>query len=205
VNILLIDDHPIVLEALASILKPHFPDSNIVSVQSAALFQRALATSPTWDGIIVDLNFNGEFKGFEIIEAIKSASSDIPVIVLSMHTEAAIIRKALDYGAYAYVTKTEAPSEIFKAFRHIQEGRTYISQFSSDALKSADACKTALSKREVQIAKFVMQGETSKSIAKKLTISVRTVEAHRNNIMRKMGAKNTAQLIGLLRRQILSI
>lgn len=199
-KILLVDDHPIVLEALSSILRNKYPTTEIECVQDLPTFKQKFQPDSHWDGVIVDLNFYGEFKGFDLITTVKTAHPSVPVIVLSMHVEPAIIKKSLSLGANAYVTKTESPSEIFKAFEEVHAGRIYISQASQTALNGLVAADSgALTKREQEIAKMVILGETSKSIGEKLSISSRTVETHRTNILKKLGAKNTVQLIGLLR------
>lgn len=190
-NVLLVDDHPIVLEALASLLARRDPRSRIVPLSKIEDFSKTLTKGDAWDVVLVDLNFHGEMRGFDLITEIKNHSPELPVIVISMHAEDAVKTRAMNLGADAYVNKTDPPSEIFKA----------IDQFCEPP-KGGDA--SGLSRREREIADCVISGQSSREIADRLSISVRTVETHRNRIMKKLGAKNTAHLVSLLKTAPLS-
>lgn len=184
-NLLLIDDHSIVLEALSALIKRGLPSADVFTLSDADLLAPLLEKDPRFDAILVDLNFKGELRGLDLIELIKTESPTTPVIVLSMHSEPAIVTQALERGANAYVSKSGAPSEILSALENVTG--------------SKPATKELLSKREREIAELVVEGQSSREIAEKLFISVRTVEQHRNHILKKLGARNTAQLVVLLK------
>lgn len=193
-NFLLIDDHPIVLEALSGMFRQKYSGASMTSVSSFENLQNILKTQKNFDGIFLDLNFDGELHGLDILKHLKSDEtlSQTPTIILSMHSEPSIIQKAMGLKADGYVVKSDPPSEIFSAFENAKAGQAYL---STTAKASFESDEPILTGREIEIAKMVVDGKTSKAIGTLLSISPRTVETHRKNIMKKLNVNNSALLV----------
>lgn len=156
------------------------------------------------DVVLVDLSLPGK-SGLDLIKDLKARLPHLPILVCSMHDDPNSALDALRAGASGYVTKTSRIGEVIKGIRSVLGGETWI----SDPLKTkvldrvlahkAGETKTpdieeALTRREIEIFRLVGAGMTVRQIAKKLFVSVRTVECHRDHIRKKIGADNTVEL-----------
>lgn len=192
-KIWIVDDHPLVGAALEGLLRKEFPDI-VVSIESQTDKVQALLAETVPDILILDLNFFGEMAGYKLLRHLAKMAPQCKVIVLSMHVEGVYIDQAMRLGAAGYVVKTDRPEEIINAIRQVNAGEKFFS-LSAHRPQKAEGPVQTLSARESEIAQLVSAGMNSKQIAEKLKISYRTVESHRQSIMRKLGAANTAQLI----------
>ena len=198
-KLLIVDDHRLVVEALAALLKKEFPAATVDCTFSAADASQAFRLRD-WDVLLCDLNMDGRIQGFSVVTEALKIHPAIKVIMLSMHSERAFVRRALSVGAHAYVVKTEAPEKIFEAIHSVCAGQQYLSPSVATLDMSKDVV-SPLTTRELEVALLVVQGDSSKDIAKRLTISVRTVEVHRRSLMNKLDVNNVAQLVSALSAQ----
>ena len=153
------------------------------------------------DIVIMDINMPG-INGIEATEQIKKISPESKIIGVSLHTQPTYARKMMQKGALGYVTKNSSREEMFKAIEEVYEGKKYICEeiknILSEQVLSGDDQPTGLntlSQREIQIIALIKKGFSSKEIAESLEISVKTVEVHRYNILKKLNLKNAAALV----------
>ena len=203
ISIMVVDDHKLVRETWAYILNsdPRF----IVTDECGDAEQSVeLAREKRPDIVLMDINIQ-PFNGFEATEKIRKASPLSKVIGVSMHTEPAYTRKMLQVGARGYVSKNSSREEMCKAIVEVYNGNKYIcdeikSIIADQLLEGDDAPPSInnLTDRELQIINPIRQGMSSKEIAATMNISLKTVEVHRHNILKKLKLKNSAALVNFM-------
>jgi DNA-binding NarL/FixJ family response regulator len=124
-RILIADDHAIVRQGLRAILEPAFPDAFIGEAQDARQVVCRVRTD-VWDILMLDLSLPGE-SGFEVLRRIQAISPQLPVLFLSMHSEACFAVRAIRAGAHAYVGKDAGREELIAALRAVLAGEKYVS------------------------------------------------------------------------------
>lgn len=207
IKVILVDDHLIIREGIANML---LEADDICLCGSAAGFQQAvwLASQHNPDVVITDLSMPGK-TGIDLIRKLSESNPSARVLVLSMYVSEDYIFNALKAGAWGYLPKQDTTkSELFKAIRTISGGRQYfsdsiaqaITQFYARSAKKVpvpeQASKThTLTSREAEIIRMYAEGLSNQEIAAKLSISVRTVEAHKNNIMQKFRFRSTVDMV----------
>ena len=205
INILLVDDHNIVKQGLRAILES---ESNITIVDEASDGKDAiqkLETNELIDFVIIDINMP-VMNGIDATEIITKKFPNIKVLALTMLNEEYHIRKMLKAGADGYILKNSSKDELLSAVTAISKGEHYFSKEATniimmDMVQGAPSIdepqveKVYLTGREKDILKLIAQEFTNAEIAGKLFISVRTVDAHRRNLLQKIGARNTAGLV----------
>jgi DNA-binding NarL/FixJ family response regulator len=144
-------------------------------------------------------------SGFEATERIRKVSPLSKVIGVSMHSQPAYAKKMLQIGAKGYVTKNSSKEEMIKAIMEVHNGNKYVCEeiknnISDQVLEdNSDAPNVnALTEREIQIINLIKEGQSSKEIAAVLAISLKTVEVHRHNILKKLKLKNSASLVNFM-------
>ena len=213
VRVLLADDHPIVLQGLRRLMESK-PDFLVVAETEDGLEVLPLAERLKPDVLIVDVMMPG-LNGLEVTRKVCQEVEGVRVIVLSMHKDDAIVLQALRNGASGYVIKDTGPKELVDAIREVMAGRRYLSpsiaaRFSEDILCHAHELPAdpydQLTDREREVLHLVAEGYTGQEIAKRLTISPRTAEQHRANVMRKLRFQNQRELVRFaIKKGILSI
>lgn len=202
VRILLVDDHPIVREGLALFLgsDPAMQVCGQADDTTEAL--RILSTVPV-DLMILDLNLGGS-SGLDLLSASRERFPEVLVLVLSMHGEPELIRRAIQLGAAGFVRKQDAPNLLFSAINRALAGEVHIPpSLSRSLLQPADsphmldetAPPPALTEREEEILRLIGEGRSPGEIAAGLGISPRTVDAHQTNLKKKLGAGTTRELL----------
>lgn len=210
-SILLADDHPIVRNGLQVVLAGE-PDLRVVGEAVDGLEALRLADRHKPDVLILDLAMPG-MDGLEVIRQMRKRSPRTRVVVLSMYKNEAYVWEALKNGAIGYVLKDSVPTDIVAAVREALANRSFLSPALSEINMMAylqrantgpfDLYET-LTARERQILQLSAEGQTSASIGARLSISPRTVEAHRANLMRKLGFHKLTELVRYaLERQLL--
>ena len=207
INILLVDDHQLVIDGLKSMLAN---EKNYVIKGEALNGQQALemiTSKPNEYQLVVTDVTMPLMSGIELCKIIKEQYPHIKVLILSMHNSITIIKDALNSEADGYMLKNTGQDEFIKAIERVLGDGTY---FSQDILpiilnlfqkEKKETLKNALSQREKEVLELIVQEYTSREIAEKLFISKQTVDTHRINIMQKTDCKT---LVGLIKYAIQS-
>lgn len=194
-RVLLADDHRMVSEGLKSLLADEFELVGMVE-DGPAMVAAAKKLHP--DVIVSDITMP-HLNGIDAMARLKRDNADIKVVFLSMHQNAAYARRALQAGALGFVLKHAAPAELVMAIRAAMKGRTFISPaLASEVLQAAEKGRGAtepVTPRQREILQLLASGYTAKKIAQILSISARTVEFHKYQIMEAHGLHSGAELI----------
>lgn len=203
ISVLIADDHKLIRQGMRSMLASQ---SDIKVVGEAADGNEALSMVETLkpDVILLDVMMPN-LNGIEVASQISHRGLKTRVVILSMHANASYAVRALHNGALGYVIKDADFSEIIAAIRSASLGKRYLSTLIADEviemLISNDGDKTGsidiLSPREREVLQLIAEGNTNAVIANKLTLSVRTIEAHRARIMAKLHINSHAELVRL--------
>lgn len=195
-RILIADDHHVVRRGLKQILLEGFPGSLVEEVTDAeSLIKRAILEK--WDVIISDLSMPGR-SGLEALQQIKLSHPEVPVLILSVHSEETYALRVLKAGASGYISKDSAPDELINAVQQVLLGKKYITPAVAEKLvKSLDSgmdksLHETLSDREFEVFKLIAGGKTVSDIAEMLSLSVTTISTYRSRIMTKMDFKSNA-------------
>jgi DNA-binding NarL/FixJ family response regulator len=203
ITILIADDHKLIRETWTYILNS---DERFEVVAECGDAEQAveLAKELSPDIVLMDINM-APFNGFEATEKIRKVSPDSKVIGVSMHSQPAYAKKMLQVGARGYVTKNSSKEEMFNAITEVFRGNKYvcdeIKTIISDQLLDDNQDTpsiNSLTEREMQIIHHIREGHSSKEIATQLDISLKTVEVHRHNILKKLKLKNSASLVNFI-------
>ena len=198
-RVLLADDHTLVRAGVRKILDAH-PGVRVVA--EVANGEDALRTigAEEIDVLVLDLTMPG-LDGFEVLHRSKELRPELKVLVLTMHSDPAYVERAVHGGADGYLLKDSAVSDLVAGIEAVAAGRAYYSPAVQRSLSEMVRGKThapsaleALTEREREVLKLVAEGLTTKEIASRLEISVRTVESHRANLMRKLELRSVARL-----------
>jgi two-component system, NarL family, response regulator NreC len=201
-NIMVVDDHAIVLHGLSLLINDE-PGLN-VSVQASSAEQalELLAKGPLPDLLITDISLPG-LSGIELVKSVTSEYPELPVLVLSMHDELVHGERAFRAGAKGYLTKQEATEKVVEAIKRVLSGDVYLSERLLSVLRqpprgdSDNQLVSVLSiftDREYEIFRLIGLGMGSSEIAAKLNRSVKTIEAHRANLKQKLGLRTANEL-----------
>ncbi len=201
-TILLADDHPIVRHGLKSILEAERGWSVVGEAASGTEVLQLVGTLRP-EVLILDI-WLPDLDGIEVLRKVRQLAAWSRVVMFSMDDRDSAVRSAMNGGAHSYVLKEAGASELVYAIHEVLAGRRYLSrslteramscylqQASSDGANWAEL----LTSRERQVMQFAAQGASNVEIGHRLSISPRTVETHRTNIMRKLGLHTRAELI----------
>ena len=195
-TVLLADDHAIVAEGLATLLKGYF---NLVGTvgDGSQLIEAARALQP--DVIIADMAMP-VLSGLEALRQLKGERIDAKVIFLTMHADAQLATEALRAGASGYVLKQSAGEELIRAIQEVLEGRVYLTPLlTKDVITTLTEPTTQpavqLTPRQLEVLRLIAEGRRMKEIGATLQLSTRTVETHKYQMMRALGVDSTAALV----------
>lgn len=203
IKIVIIDDHPIVRQGMKKIIEI---EEDLKVIGEARGAHDAI---PLFDGLkpdiaIVDISLEGEVNGIDLVKAVRERYSKVYTLVLSMYSETIYAERAIRAGARGYVTKKEAPSNIVDALRTVQKGELYLNNLISGRIIDKlihgssvviDTPIDALSDRELEVYQLIGNGFGTGEIAKKLNLSVNTIESHRKKIKDKLRIKSGTALV----------
>lgn len=195
IKVLLVDDHPLVLEGIRAIIET-YSHIDVVGAASSAKEALCIAEKTAPDVTMMDINMSG-INGLDAIELFKEQHPNTRIIMLSMHDNREYISTSVMYGASGYVLKDVSTNEIISAIEAVAAGGTYFSSGVSDALMRFEQSKKSsgpLTTREQSVLVLVAEGKSSKRVGEILSISTRTVETHRKNIKKKLNIGTTAGL-----------
>jgi DNA-binding NarL/FixJ family response regulator len=204
IRILIADDHAVVRAGLRMLINAQ-PDMKIVA--EVADSQEALRLIPGTgaDVLILDLSMPG-LPSIELIERLGRDCPQTRVLVLTMHDDPAYFRTVLAAGGFGYVVKTAADGELVTAIRAVHQGRTFFNVNHAGSLVAnpprrgtnggpASPPIGALSPREREVLELVALGHTNQEIAKRLFLSVKTIETYRARLGTKLGLRSRAELV----------
>jgi len=197
-RVLLADDHRIVAEGLKSLLIPEFELVGMVE-DGLALIEAAKRLRP--DVIVADITMP-KLNGLDAMAQLRKEIPRIKVIFLTMHQEVAYARRALDAGACGFVLKHSAPEELVIAVRAAVAGKTYLTPaLAAEVLheikrdpQAANDPVSSLTARQREVLQLFAEGRSAKEIAGLLSISARTVEFHKYQMMESLGLRNNTEL-----------
>lgn len=203
IRIVLCDDHQIIREGLRSLLEKQ-PDMSVVGEALNGIGAIKLVAEKKPDIVILDIAMP-EMNGIAAARRIFEEYPKVKILALSMHSDHHFVTEMLEAGASGYMLKDGAFGELISAIRTINSGGLFISpHIAGNVLEEfarrvkpgqvANRHVTPLSQREKEILQLISEGHSTKEIATKISVSVKTVETHRQHIMRKVGAHNVAAL-----------
>ncbi|MFO8100990.1 MAG: response regulator transcription factor [Dehalococcoidia bacterium] len=201
INIVLADDHQVVREGIRSLLEDE-EDLQVVGEAGGGVEAAQLVENLKPDIALLDMMMK-DINGIEVTRQIAKRCPETRVIILSMYANEVYVVEALKAGALAYVLKESSSAELAEAIRTVVSGRRYLSAQLSEraievymkAAQEEENPSDMLTPREREVLHMAAQGYTNAQIAESLYIGQRTVETHRNNIMRKLGLRNQTDLI----------
>ena len=195
IKLILADDHKLFREGVRSILENVDEIQIVDEVDNGRALINSLRVKQT-DMVILDISMPG-ISGIEACRLIHKAYPCLKILILSMHGEESFVRSAIEAGASGYLPKEIDHTELIEAILTINKGGSYFSKDISSKLISSFLTKDKqhLTPREKEIIVLVCDGLSNKEIADKLSISVRTVDCHKNNILQKLGLKSSVDLV----------
>jgi DNA-binding NarL/FixJ family response regulator len=203
ISILIADDHKLIREIWGYILN-NDARFQVVAESGDAAEAVELAKSMHPNVVLMDINMP-PFSGLEATQKIRKLSPSSKIIGISMYSQPAYAKKMFQLGALGYVTKNSSKDEMVEAIITVHNGNKYICSEIRNIISEQildDKANTpninALTEREMQIINFIKQGMSSKEIASNLDISLKTVEVHRHNILKKLKLKNSASLVNFV-------
>jgi DNA-binding NarL/FixJ family response regulator len=200
ITILITDDHTLIRQSCSLILNAD-PRFQVVAEAGSGEEAVEIVKQLRPNVAIMDINLPG-INGFEATQLIRKVSPGTKVLGVSMHIQPEYARAMMKQGASGFVTKNSSRLEYYNAIVEVHNGRTYVSNdvksILVDQMLTGDKRENgfnALSRKELEVIRFIKKGCSSKEIASFLMIAVKTVEAHRYNILKKLNLKNTAAMV----------
>jgi two-component system invasion response regulator UvrY len=207
-RILLVDDHAVVREGYRRLLENE-PGIHVIgeAINAAQACEHARSLGP--DVVVMDIALPG-VSGIEATRRMLKDQPHLRILMFSMYDAAIYARRALEAGALGYLSKASAPEVLVQAIHAVSRGERYVSSDVATNMAQSVAQPgrleiEALSPREFEILRLLVQGETVRSISEKLALSEKTVANHQSAIREKLGARNGAQLARLASHLDLSV
>jgi len=198
IKILIIDDHEVVRDGVKKIFEEQ-PGTTAVGEAGTAQEALMLAREEEWDVAVLDLSLGGR-SGLEVLKMLGQIRPQLPVLILSMHSEEQYARRAFRAGAAGYVTKDSSRAELAKAIDKVLKGGKYVTPALAEKLvlslnrNSQLSRHETLSDREFEVMRLIASGKTVGEIAALLSLSNKTISTYRARILEKMEMKTNAQL-----------
>src|SRR5690242_6575399 len=198
-RVFIIDDHPMVVEGLQSLL------NRLENIEVSGSVSNAFDAIPFIeknipDVILLDINLP-EISGIELCKKIHQQFPSIKILGISTFSERSYISRMIENGASGYLIKSASAEEIAEAIQTVMHGKMYLSVAMEHMMKPLSVLPSddlpALTKREKEVLQLISEGLTNNQIAEKLFISTLTVDSHRKNLLTKLNVNNTASLIKL--------
>ncbi len=199
-RVMIVDDHPLVRDGLAFRINLQVGMAVVAQAEGqddALSLLRDIAV----DVVLVDISLKTG-NGIELIKRIRAMYPDIRILVLSGFDESLYGERSLRAGAQGYLNKQLSSEKLIEAIETVVRGRRYVSAALADRLVSKALCEKAdassaidtLSDRELQVLQMIGDGLTTGTIAQRLHVSPHTIDTHRENLKRKLGVNNAAEL-----------
>jgi two-component system, NarL family, response regulator NreC len=200
IKILIADDHGLIRSGLRALLDDH-PEFQVIGEANdgRAALKMALELQP--DIVLMDINMPG-ISGLEATQRLHEIAPDARVLALTVYDDESMLREMIRAGAYGYIIKRAAETELIQAILAISQGNIYIHPALTKALvkdlsphNSAGINAELLTPREIDVLVLLARGYTNRQIAEELNLSPRTIEGHRANLVSKLGIKSRVELM----------
>lgn len=200
-RVLIVEDHPIVRRGMVELINIE-PDLQVCGEADDAPEAIQLLGQTHPDLVVVDISLK-RGNGIDLLKQIRARDPHIKLLVTSVYDESMYAERALRAGATGYVNKAEATTTLLNAIRQVLRGRIFLStpmvnrmlQSPTNAEPADESPITSLSDRELQVFELISRGLTTREIAGKLLLSIKTIETHRDHIRMKLKLKNSTELI----------
>ena len=209
-TLIIADDHPLFRAALREVVSKLLPAANIVEAASLDALQSALQAHGEADLILLDLRMPGA-NGFSCLMQLRAQYPAIPVAVVSAAEDAAIMRRAIDLGASAFIPKSAGIATIGEALRAVLDGSVWLPQGLPEAIGEAEERDremagrlASLTPQQLRVFQMLAEGRLNKQIAADLALSEATVKAHVTAILRKLGVYRRTQAAVLAQKLLLA-
>jgi DNA-binding NarL/FixJ family response regulator len=206
-KLLIVDDHPVLREGLAALLRQAADRTEVLQASDDAAGLDLAERHPDLDAVFLDLNMPGA-GGMPAIQEFGRRRPDLPVIVLSSSEDPQDIRRALALGALGYIPKSAAPRTILSALQLVLSGSVYVPPVLLDAIApgagqggapQGPAALAQLTERQLDVLKQLCRGLSNKEISRALDLSEKTVKAHITAIFRTLNVANRLQAVAAAR------
>lgn len=201
-KVLIIDDHPLIRHGINQLIQQE--NDLVVCGEAEDCFDAIEVIEQTKpDIVILDITLKNS-NGLDFITTIRKQFPTVAVLILSMHDETLYAERALRAGAQGYVMKQDSPEKLIEAIHRVLEGKVYLSEamtarmlkkFASGMPLNELSPVDILSARELEVFRLIGKGTATRDIAAQLQVSVKTVDAHRANIKKKLDLKSGAELV----------
>lgn len=193
-KIMLVDDHQLMLDGIESLLTKHFSVTIVSRVSNGLeVYSECQKTMP--DMILMDLSLPG-MNGIDVIARVKQHWPRLSILVLTANKIFCNMHQAFAAGAQAYVLKQSKQEVLFSAFKAVMSGKRFIDpNLNTSLIDTQPNSEKNLTRRELQILKLVAEGYKNREMADRLSISIKTVETHRLNLMKKLDVHNVAGMV----------
>lgn len=198
IKILIADDHGVIRHGIMKSLSESFPGAEYYEASNATEIMHQVHSNRL-DLVVLDISMPGR-NGLEILKEVKGNYPDIPVVIFSMYPEDQFAVRSIRDGAAAYLTKNISSKELVEAVRIILKGERYLTPpvvklITNELLNDADKpIHENLSDREYQVFLLIASGKNVSTIARELSLSVKTISVYRSIILKKMNLKNNAEI-----------
>ena len=197
-SFLVVDDHPLFLEALRLSLSSAYPDAEVTEATSIADARQAIADKGSFDLVLLDLSMPGT-SGFEGLLELRTVHPKLPVVICSALEDPRIIHEALSYGASGFISKSVRRAELAAAIEEVMSGNVYLpASYKPPAAEQASDLPqrlASLTPQQLRVLKMLRQGMLNKQIAYELSVGETTVKAHVSEILRKLNVASRTQAV----------
>lgn len=204
IKILIADDHKMFVDGIESILMPEDGIEVVARCYNGGEVEK-LVEEHGVDLLLLDVNLPG-MNGIEVCKRMQIVNPELKIIAISMFNEESYVSEILTNGASGYILKNTGREELLKAVKNVHAGLSYFSEEVKSTImkglmgqnQKKEASKEfypKVSKREKEVLALIIDEHTTQEIAKKLFISLKTVESHRSSLLNKLNARNTAGLV----------
>jgi len=219
-KVLLIDDHPLILAALQTVIRGLGDDVDVIGVDSARAARERLKADPSFDLVLLDLQL-GDADGFEVLTEFRAAYPDLPVVVVSASDRAADVIRSIDVGAMGFIPKRSTNEALLEALHMVMLGGIYVPPMSMGSLPPTEAepapapplgsvaqnanavgfqtqqplSALGLTPRQTEVMALLLQGKPNKLIARELKLSVETVKDHVAAVLRSLNVSSRTQAV----------
>jgi DNA-binding NarL/FixJ family response regulator len=216
-KVLLVDDHPLILSALQTMIQELDPDVQVTAVGSASAARSELVADADFDLVLLDLQL-GDASGFDVLVEMRKAHPALPVVVISASDRASDVIQAIDLGAMGFVPKRASNDTLVEALRLVMAGGIYVPAMhlgsnansgharahTAPAIPAAEAAtyqvtpsfeELGLTPRQSDVLTQLLQGKPNKEIARRLGLSVETVKDHVQAVLRALGVSSRTQAV----------